>query len=65
MKINIFEVLGILSVSSITIYTITKVGTYSTSAETPYGWETVLMVFMITFVPLVFGYLAGIFDRRR
>ena len=65
MKINVFEILGIISVASVTGYTISKVGTYSTSSDIPYGWETVLVVFVITFVPLVLGYLSGINDRRK
>ncbi len=65
MKINICEILAIIYLLGYTIWMASRVGDIPLYPEAVYEWTMPLMGFISMFIPLVLGYLAGIYDRRK
>ena len=62
---NPFELIGIAYVLGIGGWMVSKVGDIPLQPSQPYEWTMPLYGIMSVVFPLIIGYLAGVYDRRK
>lgn len=64
-KVNVCEILSIIYILVYTLWMSSKVGDIPLYPELPYEWTMPLMGFVSIIIPLILGYLAGVWERRK